>query len=144
MMEVMFPGSSKTVQKFAFDILELDPECPALVNRLQVTSYLVSHPSGAPSTALRVETGGKIITYSGDTEWVDTLVPAARGADLFITECYFFDKKVKNHLDYQTLGEQLPALGARRIVLTHMGPNMLANLAAVPCEWADDGKVIEI
>lgn len=144
LMEVLFPGSSTTVRKFVVDIVELEPETPTVINGLDVTSYLVSHPSGAPSTALRVEAGGKIITYSGDTAWVDSLIPAARGADLFITECYFFDKKVKNHLDYQTLGEHLPELQVKRMILTHMGPEMLANLPALSCDWAEDGKVLEI
>ena len=38
--------------------------------------------SGAPAYALRVEYGGKVISYSGDTEWTDTLIDASRGADL--------------------------------------------------------------
>ena len=144
LMEIMFPGSSKTTQKFAVDIMELEPECPTRINGLCVTSYLVSHPSGSPSTALRVEADGKIITYSGDTEWVENLVPASKGADLFITEAYFFDKVVKNHLAYQTLMEHRHELGVKRLVLTHMGPNMLANLAGVSCDFAHDGKIIEI
>jgi len=60
----------------------------------------VKHASGAPAYALRVEYGGKVITYSGDTEWTESLVEAARGADLFVCEAYFFVKKVKYHLDY--------------------------------------------
>lgn len=144
LMEVMFPGSSKTAQKFTLDILELGTQCPTRINGLDVTSYLVSHPSGSPSTALRVETGGQVLTYTGDTEWVESLVPASQGADLLISECYFFDKKVKNHLDYRTLTEHLQELRVKRMVLTHMGPEMLANLSNVSCDWAEDGKVIEI
>jgi ribonuclease BN (tRNA processing enzyme) len=143
-MEVMFPGSSKTSQKFALDILELDTECTTRINGLDVTSYLVSHPSGSPSTSLRVNTDGKIITYTGDTEWVESLVSASKGADLLISEAYFFDKKIKNHLDYQTLMEHLKELQVKRVVLTHMGSNMLANLEAISCDYAEDGKAIEI
>src|SRR5262245_369702 len=40
----------------------------------------------------------KIICYSGDTEWIDVLLKAAHGADLFICECYMFDKVVRAHL----------------------------------------------
>ncbi|MDR3563225.1 MAG: MBL fold metallo-hydrolase [Negativicutes bacterium] len=144
LMEVMFPGSSKIEQKFAIDIIEIAVGQPMKINGLRVTSFLVNHPSGAPSTALRVEASDKIVAFSGDTAWCDNLVAVAQGADLFITESYFFDKKVKNHLDYQTLSEHLPALQVKKLVLTHMGPNMLANLAGISCDYADDGKVFEI
>lgn len=144
LMEAMFPGSSKTEQKFTIDIKEMEVECPTLINGFRITSYLVSHPSGNPSTALRVEADGKIITYTGDTEWVERLVPASDGADLLIAEAYFFDKKVKFHLDYQTLMEQLMKLHVKRLILTHMGANMLANLSVISCDYAYDGKIIEV
>ena len=75
------------------------------LNGLAVTPYLMKHYSGAPSYALRIETEGKVLTYSGDTEWVEELIPAGRGADLFICEAYFFDKVMKYHIDYTTLSE---------------------------------------
>src|SRR6202000_2625794 len=56
----------------------------------------------APSYALRIESEGKVLTYSGDTEWVEELVPAGRGADLFICEAYFFDKMMKYHINSPT------------------------------------------
>jgi len=143
-MEVMFPGSSRTEQKFLVDIRELAAGSFADVEGLRVTPYPVSHPSGSPSTALRVETAGKVIAYTGDTEWQDNLITAARGADLLIAESYFFDKKVRFHLDYRTLMDHLDELQAKRLVLTHMSDNMLSNLDNISCDYADDGKVIEI
>jgi phosphoribosyl 1,2-cyclic phosphodiesterase len=47
-------------------------------------------------------------------------------------------------MDYATLKENLGRIGARRVVLTHMGPEMLEQLADVPDEIAEDGKVIRI
>jgi hypothetical protein len=72
-----------------------------------------------------VEVDGKIIAYSGDTEWTSVLIDVASGADLFICEAYFFDKAIKYHLDYQTLLGQRSKLGCRRLVLTHMNQDML-------------------
>ena len=61
------------------------------------------HFCGAPPYALRIECKGRAIAYSGDTEWTETLVRAAAGADLFICEAYYFDKKMRFHLDYRSL-----------------------------------------
>ena len=83
-----------------------------------------------------------MISYSGDTEWTDTLIDAARGADLFVCEAYFFEKKIKYHLDYQTLRENHQRLDCRRIVLTHMSTDMLSRRSEADLECANDGQVI--
>ena len=143
-MEVLFPGSSRVERKFAIESSELDPGTPAVVNGVRVTPYLVVHTSGAPPLALRFEVDGRVVTYSGDTEWTASLVPAACGADLFIAEAYFFEKQVKFHLDYQTLRRHLGELRPKRLILTHMSQDMLARLGGLEDEAADDGKVVEI
>src|SRR5437870_8091176 len=85
-MEVFFPGSSKVDRRFAVEFVELRERVPALVGPASVTPSLVKHSSGAPAYALRVEYGGKGITFSGDPEWTESPVEAARGADLFVCE----------------------------------------------------------
>ena len=114
------------------------------IGPVQVTPFLVQHYSGAPPYALRIEIDGRTITYSGDTEWVENLIPAAEGADLFIVEAYFYDKKVKYHLDFATLRGRLKDIGAKRVILTHMSAEMLARRAEVDLECAEDGLVISL
>jgi len=139
-MEVMFPGSSGIKQKFEISYLEIPASTPTTIGRLSVTAAPVIHGSGVPSYALRVACSGKTIAYSGDTEWSDSLVDIASGADLFIAETYFYEKKMKNHLNYRTLLEHYPALNCKRIVLTHMSDDMLGRLDSLEFEYAEDGK----
>ena len=139
-MEVLFPGSSGVQRKFAIEFTELADGSETILGSLSVIPYAVVHPSGAPSFALRVTCGGKVIGYSGDTEWTDALVEAARGADLFICEAYSFEKKVKYHLDYRTLMDQRMRLGCRRLILTHMSNDMIQRLQSLDVDWAEDGK----
>ncbi len=77
-MEVFFPCSSKVDRRFAVEFVELRERMPSLVAPATVTPFVVEHASGVPAYALRVEYGGKVITYSGDTEWTESLVEAAR------------------------------------------------------------------
>jgi ribonuclease BN (tRNA processing enzyme) len=95
---------------------------------------------------LRVEYAGKVIAYSGDTEWTDTLPEIARGADLFVCECNFFDTKAPGHLDYRTLMQHRPEIECERIVITHMSDGMLArvDVGDVELEAAADGAVIQV
>src|SRR5262249_25087582 len=129
-------------RRFAVEFVELRAGSPTPVGAASVTPFIVKHASGAPAYALRVEYGGKIIAYSGDTEWAESLVDAARGADLFVCEAYFFEKKIKYHLDYQTLRENRQRLDCRRVVLTHMSTSMLSRRSDADLECADDGYVI--
>ncbi len=143
-MEVFFPGSTSIQRKFGVEFIELVEGQAMRVRPVTVTAFPVIHASGAPPAALRVEYGGRIIAYSGDTEWTETLVDVAQGADLFVCEAYTFDKPVKFHLDYKTVEAQAPRLGARRIILTHMGRDMLAREAEARFERAHDGLVVTV
>ena len=139
-MEVLYPGTSQTQRGFTLQFVELTGELATTVGPLRVTAYEVVHPSGAPSYALRVECGDKVVSYSGDTEWTEALIPAANGADLFVCECNFLEASAGYHIDYQTLTEHRPKLQCRRLVLTHMGDEMLRHIEALDVEGAEDGK----
>lgn len=147
-MEVFFRGSSATPRRYALDFVELAERTPPAVGALTVTAYPVIHPSGAPAYALRVNARGRTIAYSGDTEWTDSLLEAARGADPFICEAYFFAKAIKYHLDYRTLRAKLadapPADRPRRPLLTHMSADMLAHLGEIDVEVAEDGSTLTL
>jgi len=143
--EALFEHSSKTPQRFELSITELAPEQSRTFGGVKVTPYPVVHgESGGPFLAYRVEAEGCVITYSADTEWTETLIPASRGADLFIAEAYYYDKIVKNHLSLKTLEAHLPDINARRLVLTHMSDDMLGRLGELPYTAAQDGMVVEV
>ncbi|MEL7567903.1 MAG: MBL fold metallo-hydrolase [Dehalobacterium sp.] len=139
-MEVLFPGSSKVTQKFAIEYREMEPDKYFYVNDFKVLAGLGIHPSGAPSLLLRLEIMDKIIAYTGDTEWTDQIINIAENSDVLISEIYFHNKKIKNHLDYQTLFQNQDRLNTKRIIATHMSPDMLKMVEQLDCEYSDDGK----
>jgi len=143
-MEALFPGSTAVQRKFDVEFIELAERRTARVGPAMVTAFPVVHASGAPPYALRVDYGGRTIAYSGDTEWAESLTEAARGADLFVCEAYTFDRPVRFHLDYKTIDAQVGRLGARRIILTHMGRDMLAREVDARFERAHDGLVVAL
>ena len=143
-MEVMFPGSTRVERRFTVDYVELRERVPVVVAGARVTAFAVDHPSGAPPHALRIEYGGRTVAYSGDTEWTENLIEAARDTDCFVCEAYTFDRKVRFHLDYATVRAEATRLGSRRIVLTHMGPSMLEHRGESAFECASDGLVLTL
>jgi ribonuclease BN (tRNA processing enzyme) len=145
--EALFSGSTAIPRRFELRFEELARETTLDLGPVRVTPFGVSHPSGAPSYALRLECEDKVLAFSGDTEWVDTLLAAGRDADLFIMECYQYDKSVPYHMSWATISDQLDRIGARRVLLTHMGEDMLAKRAEVHDErvvLAEDGLVLTL
>ncbi len=142
--EALFPGSHVMTPKFPIDWIEMEPGRAHRVLDLVVTPQQARHTRETNPTALRVEVGGKVVTYTGDTEWTDEVATAARGADLLIAESYFYDKPVPWHMNYPDITAHATRVGARRVILTHMSREMLARAEAVPEECAQDGLVITL
>jgi ribonuclease BN (tRNA processing enzyme) len=144
-METNFAGSSGVKRKFEIELHELTPGDPAQFGPVTLTPYPVKHgkPEGS-FFAYRIACGGRVLAYSGDTEWVETLIDAGKDADLFICEAYYFDKQVPFHLDYMTLAANLPRIGARDVLLTHMSEDMLAHAGEAPERKAEDGLILDL
>jgi ribonuclease BN (tRNA processing enzyme) len=145
LMEVLFEHSSRTRPRFELSVVALAPEQSRRFGAVEVTPFSVVHgESGGPFLAYRIAAEGRIISYSADTEWTDTLIPAARCADLFIAEAYYYDKIVKNHLSLKTLEAHLPEIDAKRLILTHMSDDMLGRVGSLAYTTASDGMVVEL
>ena len=145
--EVFFPRSSKNTWKFPLNVVEIAPDAPDEVLGFAIRTTAVIHHSGAPSTAVRLARDGKVLSYSGDTEWTDALIPVADGADLFIVECYDYDRDLPGHMNFSRLRQRRAELRAKRIMLTHMNPTMLARTEearAAGLLVAEDGLVLEV
>jgi len=144
-MEIAFPGSSETSQRFELSLIELGPYETTVFNSLQVSPFLVEHGNpGGLAYAYRILVEGRTIAYSGDTEWTDTLIEASRDADVFIAEAYCHDKKIKNHMDLNTFVLHYEQIRPKKLILTHMSDDMLKRLAFVPFTVAEDGMTIDL
>jgi ribonuclease BN (tRNA processing enzyme) len=144
-METAFVGSSKTKPKFDHTLVELRPGQRTSIDDVVVTPYQAVHGEpGGPFLAYRFEVEGRTIAYTGDTEWTEDLVCAGFEVDVFIAEAYFFEKKVKLHLDVDTLRQNLDRVRPKRLVLTHMSDDVLSRMSWLPYETAFDGLVIEL
>lgn len=148
LMEACFPRSTGSKWKFPWSVAEITPGVPDDVLGHAIVTAEVIHQSGAPSTALRLTDGKKTFAYSGDTEWTDALLPIARGADLFICECYAYNgTKIAGHMSWQIIKSRMADFGARRLMMTHMNPTVLdrtEELRAAGVLVAEDGLVIDL
>ena len=111
-------------------------------------------PHTRESLAMRLTNSqNKTVAYSADTGVSEELAMFARGADLFVLECSFYENKpVQTHLNLAEAMRIAQMAGPRRLLLTHLYPEWDSiDLEAKALElWqgetiaAHDGLRIEI
>ena len=78
---------------------------------------------GTAALGYRLETGGRSLAYSGDTDMCPGIEALGRGADLLILECSAPDElKVAGHLTPSECGRIARQAGCRHLALTHFYP----------------------
>jgi ribonuclease BN (tRNA processing enzyme) len=109
------------------DLQELPPDALHEVRDadLVINSAPTNHTDG--SLAFRIQSQGRSLVYSGDTDVSDSLVALAANADLLILEAAN-PFKVPGHLTPAEAGRLAAAAGVSRLLLTHFYP---------PCDEAD-------
>jgi len=144
-METAFAGSSQSPKKFDVSLVELAPGHSWQFRNAAIRSARVRHGTPAESYhGYRIEIDGKVLAYSGDTEWTDSLIELGRDADVFVSEAYVYDKPVQLHLAYRQLVEKLPLIRPKRLIITHMSEDMLGRGDAIAHETAHDGMIVEV
>jgi ribonuclease BN (tRNA processing enzyme) len=131
-------------QRITYEFSEWHETEPVTIGPVRVTASPVVHTPEARPYALRIEIDGRTIAYSGDTEWTDALIPLAAGADLFICEATTFSAPVPNHVSYEALMQHRDRFSYRRMLVTHMSDEMLAQLPVEGADAAEDGLLIEL
>ena len=146
LFRTMYPESETGELARHFNFVVLEPgRTRQLDGALQVQSIRTPHTIKDVSLAFRINLGGKSIVYSGDTGWTDDLIALSAEADLFFCECTYFDQpSLDFHISYKHFLTQRHRLSARRLVLTHIGREMLEHESEIALETANDGMVVEV
>jgi ribonuclease BN (tRNA processing enzyme) len=133
---------SKELPPIRFYVLH--PDQLSTIAGIQVLPFRVPHQVKAISLGLKIGYQGKQILFSGDSAWTELFPSHASGVDLFLCECSFYDRESANHLSYKILQENLPRLRCKKLVLTHLGEEMLARRKEIAVTCAEDGMVLEL
>jgi ribonuclease BN (tRNA processing enzyme) len=103
-------------------------------------------PHSVPNAGLRLEAGGRVLAYTGDTGPSAAIVELARGADLFLAEASFPERVPADsarHLSSALqAGEHAASAGARRLVLTHLLPGTDPHAAAGAARRTYQGEIV--
>ena len=142
--QIMYGSGSAPRPLPQVEFTELPAFSHKIVAGIQIDAYRVPHQIHEVSLALKISIDGKTILFSGDSAWTDEFIAWSRGVDLFLCECSFYRPGPTNHIDYITLQSRLSEIVAKRLVLTHLGDEMLAHRVEIAVDAAEDGTVLEI
>jgi ribonuclease BN (tRNA processing enzyme) len=134
-----YPDQTDLKFGYALNFIEAQPNEEIQCNGFQIMPFLVPHQENALSFGCEIKSGGRKLVYSGDSGWTEDLVVHAQNADLFLCECNYFTTRLGIHLDYPRIMENIDRFGAKRILLTHLGLEVLQHQQDVQLELAYDG-----
>ncbi len=141
----MFPHFELDKIKRKLKFVVLEPGSSTRLGKFKVSAIRSPHTKPEISLSIRIDVGGKSIVFSGDSGWNDELVDLSAGADLFLCECTYYESAhLKFHLNYPLLAANRDKFKVRRMVLTHLGREVLSREDEIALEMGYDGMKIEI
>ena len=140
--ETMYPGDAATPLPFELVFTEVQLRQKYSVDIIRFEPFRVRHQDNPPSYGYTIELDGRRIVYTGDTGWTDELPVRAKGADLFICECSFYESQAAGHLSYPEIKQRLAGCGHKKMVLTHLGCEVLERSRELDLKLAYDGSVV--
>jgi ribonuclease BN (tRNA processing enzyme) len=113
-----------------FDWHVIDEQRPATIGGATLRFSRTDHPP--PTYAVELTAGGSRMIYTSDTGPAWSVEAFEHGADLVLSEATYLheDKRAPIHLSAREAGEAAKAAGARRLVLTHLWPQLDREQAA--------------
>lgn len=122
LMAIMYPGSPEKI----FDLLDIEFVELAGVKiysdqDLRIQFYPVQHSELTNPHGIRIHFQDVIVGYTGDTEWCKNVEVIAKGTNLFVADCSFYDLKVDGHMNQKDLEKNVSKLKSEQILLTHFG-----------------------
>ncbi len=147
LFRTMFPGTKPDLPRLLeyLNFIEIVPGKDHRIGPVRIAAMRTPHMKRDISLAFRLELDDKTIAFSGDSGWTDELAPFVSGADLFLCECTYFDStQLEFHMNYPKLSANRGQFEVGRMVLTHIGREVLDRRREVRIPMARDGMRIRV
>lgn len=141
----MYPSMDTHPLMRKLRFVELEAGRTVRVGPARVATIRTPHTKPDVSLGLRLSIGGKSLAFSGDSGWTDELLGLSAGADLFLCECTYFESDhLDFHLNYPIIERNRSRFTPKRMILTHLGREVLARKREIGMEMATDLMKISV
>ena len=142
LLDIMYPDTSEKVLGLDIHFLEYKAGKEIQIEDKYCFSENVEHSPLSNPHGIRLNWNEKVIGFSGDTSWTDNLIHLSKGSNIFICESNFLNNMAYGHLCYTEIVERMEQLDSQKILLSHLGEEMLAFKNS-ELELMYDGMVVE-
>ncbi|RED93902.1 MBL fold metallo-hydrolase [Marinoscillum furvescens] len=141
LQEAMYPGTQPFLTALDLRFLEFQENNWIQAAGVDVYARKVTHAPPSNPHGVKVRIGEQVFGFSGDTEWDDALIDLADETDAFVIECNNFDIDTPGHLSYQTILNKKDFFKTQKLLLTHMG-NDVINQKHTDIQRLEDGAEV--
>lgn len=126
---------------YKIDLEEIENE-KINIDGFEISTKTLEHHDGG--MGYRITTPeGKVIVYSGDTDYCEDIIELSKNADILLLECSFPDDlKMKGHLTPTTAGKVAQKADVKKLVLIHMYPICDTRDIKSICKKEFNGEVL--
>lgn len=124
MRHEMMEHPSDIREKFGFDLSVKNLEASQSIVDFSVESLEALHgPEGFKCVSLKFSLNGKVVVFTGDTDYNPELESFAEGADLLVTDCSRSgSEEVSGHMNVGECATLAEKAGVDRLLLSHLYP----------------------
>ena len=142
LLSLLVSEDGRDVMAKAYDFSTLHDGDRIQVGPLQIRAFEMQHV-GVTAMGFRIQAGGAVFAYTGDTGPCDAVVELARDADVLLAEASFQDSSelLPFHLSARQAGEHAAAAGVGRLLLTHIVPTLDPAVSLAEARSAFGGSV---
>ena len=140
----VFHYSDSEPSAYTLGFREFTMHEPVKLPGFSITPLPAVHQWDTRPHMLRVQTDDRTLVFTGDTGWHDDLPRHVGSADLFISECVFMESGFEFHLNHERLRAEKKRFDCARMILTHLGAEVLEAHDRVEFETASDGLEISL
>lgn len=118
--KIMRLAYSSILDKLGFDLRfkTVEPGSPTQAAGLTWSTAATGHPQR--DLAVRIESRGKSVFYSGDGPGTDETLALARECDLLIHEAFLLDRNIPGHGNIMSCIDFAEKAGARSLAIVHI------------------------
>ncbi|MHB8513207.1 MAG: MBL fold metallo-hydrolase [Actinomycetota bacterium] len=136
-------GDGKSEFPKVFEWTAVAPGEEADIGPFRLRTFPAAH--SIENLTMRIEAGGSVLCYSGDTGPNHALAPAAQNADLFLCESSWQDGEAgiadRIHMTAREAGSVATEAGVGRLVLTHIWPHLDRSISIEQSSEEFDGVI---
>jgi ribonuclease BN (tRNA processing enzyme) len=143
LFNLLYPGSEAIFYDLDLEFIYFDKYETIKEEKYSITAFPANHSEHVLPHSIKISVGEKSIGFSGDTAWTEDLIEVAKNTDLFICECNFYSNEHEGHLNYRILEKKKGLLKSSRMLLSHLGDEMLNKVQDVELEVCEDNRIYE-